>query len=413
MVKFSFLFSLILLSSPFAEDTKAFLNLGSGPAQLIVSPSEKIWILTEDKLASTENFDDDWSYHPNITQENYPNSSFSQLHFASSDTALLFGNIKGNSKKDSLHNFFLFSKNRGQTWMRKRIYSNIFNPTVHFGQKGSLWLVDHNGNFLYSKNYGSFWAKVSHKAINDLALSSVYMLDHRNGFVGSLDNKIFYTADNWKTYAQINTPIDQHTGLKSGVQSVAIEEFHMWGDVLIVKQNGIFHYTEINQVKWKRFPVPMSFIKVDPFTGRLYGISSDENFPYVFKSVDSFERLLDISLDSPVKAVYLKNGSLCVLDEENYLYKINDSEFYKNVLYTDDHGILTPVRTFSKEDFTVGAEGKHLYVQNPYNGIWTRENSFSFKLSKVEILNDSTLILIDQENNRRVYDLYRKEFLEN
>ena len=157
----------------------------------------------------------------------------------------------------------------------------------------------------------------------------------------------------------------------------------------------------------------MDFLKVDSSTGRLYGISSDENYPFVFKSVESFERLLDISLDSPVKAAYFKDGSLCALDEENHLYKISESEFYKNVLYTNDHGILTPVKTFSKEDFTVGAEGKHLYIQNPYNGIWTRENSFPFKLSKVEILNDSVLVLVDQENNRRVYDLYRKEFLEN
>ena len=229
MVKFSLLFSLILLSFSFAEDTKAFLNLESDKAQLLVAPSEKIWILTDKQLASAENFDDDWSYHPSISRDNYPNASFSQIHFTNRDTALIFGNIKGNSKKDSLHNFFLLSKDQGQTWMRKRIYSNIFNPTVHFGQKGSLWLVDHNGNFLYSKNNGSFWSKVSHKAINDLALSAVYMLDHRNGFVGSLDNKIFYTSDNWKTHAQINTPIDQHNGLKSGIKSVAIEEFHMWG----------------------------------------------------------------------------------------------------------------------------------------------------------------------------------------
>jgi hypothetical protein len=124
------------------------------------------------------------------------------------------------------------------------------------------------------------------------------MVDSLYGIAGGLSNGLAITYDNWNTSIQIKSPIDQKKFqiLKQSARD-RIDKIAIVDSLILINQNDYIFYSEVADIVWKKFNVPVSDFQVieekkqidlSSRNGKHFVIDSDLNLIKLYQIDDTF-----------------------------------------------------------------------------------------------------------------------------
>ena len=175
------------------------------------------------------------------------------------------------------YDFVLRTTNGGLSW-----------DTVFFGQgehwivgfcyhgDGRLWMVSsqssRQGTLFYSADSGQTFITLRGDFDTVVKMESVFMASAKKGIVGTRDNGLYGTDNNWKSFFRLPTPADQQVGK---TRPFEIECPRLWKNYILVTQNGkMFYSTAWRKTKWQPMPKTLRQYEVDSKAGRLWGVDN-------------------------------------------------------------------------------------------------------------------------------------------
>ena len=388
------------------KDRRAELNIWGRVNEISVSPDEKIWLTTAmGNTYYTDNIDSNW-HHGELMSEpdsrySYSNPSLGRISFFNKDTAIMTGYISVN-KEESKKNGYYLTKDAGSTWQLLDFGGNSWIYNVFVDKQGNAWMGGSSGEIYFSSDFGQHWEKLNSPYNSFSRMHSVFMLDSIIGISGALHNDIYTTSNNWKTYKKIETPYDQQK--YNTPSNDRIEKVLIWGNFIVVNQNGHIYYTETNDIDWKSFPIKICDFELDKDSQTLFAITDSLEI-ITFTSPTEFHLLTDKRLLSYPIDIKVVNGSLFVVTDDYDIYKINKNRLTYAIPYTTDKKIVEPKIVKQGKTIFWGISGRQIYLADDNTREWYRENALEFYIKDFKLLNDSVVILWDGVKNNYIYSL--------
>lgn len=420
------LFSLCL----FAQEKDRRAELGIGTREISISPDERIFIVTNrGKIYCAENI---YSSFKTINHlfysidsiddynSEYPN--LDRISFFNNDTAIITGSIQTSKKGYSNQNGYYFTTNSAidvkNLCFDKRGDEYIYD--VFSMSNGNAWMGGSEGNVYYTSNFGKSWKKLNSPFVVPVSLQSIYMININEGIAGGSYNRIYSTKDNWKHYSKIETPLDQKL-YKNHIRFLdnKIYKIIAWNNYYIVNQDGKTFYTEIDNIKWKRFTlnnIDIKHFEVDRTSNNLFVVNKEneviqfENFE-TYKII-SLQKILGRIDDMKVvnNTVYLvsSNYPLC---NKTKISKINSKECFQTYLFTEDKPIEIKNKIINGKNLQWTFNDNYIYVTEIGKQDWYREAQLNYYIKDLSLQNDSTAIVWNGKDNYLYSTSTKKDIL--
>lgn len=141
---------------------------------------------------------------------------------------------------------------------------------------GRLWIGSHsgrdNGVLAYSDDRGASFRVLLHQIDTNGGINTIHMSTADSGLVGNLSNRLAITADNWRTYRLLPTPMDQGLVKNRTYQSPYINRVRLWGNWMVVTQDEQTFFSSLQgETRWQE--IPINHFEVDSTTGLLWAVS--------------------------------------------------------------------------------------------------------------------------------------------
>lgn len=401
------------------KDRRAELDIKGNVREISVSPDEKIWLVTAlSNIYYTNNIDSNWHFGNPVVEskdlfdidlfELIERPNLNRISFFNKDTAIMTGYISANNE-ESKKNGYYFTKDAGKNWELKDFGGDAWIYTVYTDKQGNAWMGGLSKTIYYSNDFGQSWKilKVALK-ISD-RIYSIDMIDAQNGIIGSDDNEILITTNNWKTSKNIPTPFDQKQNINNQrIKSInpdkRISKIQIWNNYIVLKQDEEIFYSEINNIEWKSFPVKVFDFELDKNSKTLFVI--DDSLRILsFSSPNNYHLITNERLTSKPVDMKAVNGSLFVASFEYEIYKVNQNGLIRTIPYTTERKIEEPIIVKEGNKLIWGINGKQLYLADNPERDWYRENVLDFLVEDFRLLNDTVAILWDGRKNNYIYSL--------
>ena len=371
---------------------------------LSVSPDGKLWLVTA--LSHTYYSDgpvNEWHYGPTLYKTRDSLSSFNGPHldrisFFNRDTAIITGYIQSDTSEEySSKNGYFRTTDAGKSWQLRTFGDDQWIYDVFTTPEGKAWMGGSDGKILYSADFGKTWAKLNSPYNSLSRMARIYMQDERRGVAGALGNKLYTTSNNWKTYSRIPTPLDQkkyRIPNDEDYHDDRIDNLAVWGNRIVVAQQGHIFYTEQNTIEWKAFPQAISQFALDASDGKLYGIT-EGNTIIMFTAPDKWNAFTAGKLEAGVLNMKAVAGNVYVLDRADEVHKANDHFYAHSPLFTSDRPIPTLEIIRQGVNIRWGVTGNQIYLSSRDGDKWRRETSLPFDVTDFHLRDDSTALLWD------------------
>lgn len=331
---------------------------------LNVLPDGSIW-MTSDKSGCyyTKNYDSAWEY-VFTKKTNSDIGDFVNVLAFDSSRAILHGYLHNDTRK------IIYRTTNRTDWDTIIIdKTNMEFGWVYGGccnSKGEAWLGTTDNQLLYSSDYGASWEKTRLSDTKNISVYNIYMLSSKIGVASSYDNDIILTNDNFNSCTTVPSPKDQ--GL---TESPSIEKIMLFNDYIILKNFDNTFFTNKNNIRWElmRSHDCLDF-GIDREANELYFISSDWR---IYHSSPDLKKLKEIHTQLPTKPVDIQiiNGTIYILDEFFYLYKIKDETVRRHPL-TRAHKIRNFTGINISTEKWVAVSNNAIYESKDHGISWKR-----------------------------------------
>ncbi|MFN3195909.1 MAG: WD40/YVTN/BNR-like repeat-containing protein [Chlorobiota bacterium] len=392
------------------EDKRANLEVIGGVNELSVSPDGNIWLTTSmSRTYYTRGIDSLWykgdSFHDTLDIYSAGNPNLDRISFFNKDTAILTGYISA-KENDFRKNGYYLTADAGKTWVKSDFGGRQWIYDVYTNNNGQAWMGGSSGNIFYTSDFGKNWKKLKSPFNSSTRVNSIFMSDSLYGFAGALDNELYKTRDNWNTFENIMTPIDQFSEEADYISNDKIEKILIWNETIIVKQSGLVFYSDIDSINWRFFDKNIIDIALDNHLNTIFAITDSLEICR-FKNMKECIIISNRKLQSYPKDLKSVNNSLYVLTQNNMIFYINEHTFKEVIPYTLDYSIPEPDIIRVIDSYKYGASGRDLLRYS--NGRWSRELTTAFNINDFYFENKNNVILWDGYGNNYKYELEKKE----
>ncbi|HPX59702.1 MAG TPA: hypothetical protein PLL02_04645 [Bacteroidales bacterium] len=245
---------ILILTTPVfgqSKDRRAVLDIQGRVREISVSPNEKIWLVTAlGNIYYTNHIDSNWHFgNPSVESKALfdiyslkliEKQGLNRISFFNKDTAIMTGYISANNE-ESKKNGYYFTKDAGKNWELMDFGGDSWIYTVYTDKQGNAWMGGLSKKIYYSNDFGQSWKTRKLPLRKSERIYSIYMIDSKNGIVGSDNSEILITTNNWKRTKRISTPFDQIRGKyrKKGIR-YSVEEMakiQIWNHYIVVNQS--------------------------------------------------------------------------------------------------------------------------------------------------------------------------------
>lgn len=220
---------------------------------------------------------------------------------------------------------------------------------------GRLWIGSSQatspGHLFYSADSGRTFTVLRTAFDVNVKIEDIYMVSADSGFLGTYDNQLYSTSDNWSTFHRIPTPRDQQL-FDRGVKSV--EPLRPWKGYLIAIQGKKSFCTRIDTIAWRPTPLPLADFEVDTVTGRLWAVTDSGQLVLMYDM--EHWRMFDLTLNLPHSFCGMLGGRVYLLTTAGVVRVGEDGE-------ADTCGFYTHERTL-EEVFDSVARERGEYVSD-------------------------------------------------
>lgn len=277
-----------------------------------VSDAGRIWLVTRcGKVHTADNINSTWRTAMQPKEEYLSGPSLDRVAAFGDKVAVVAGFIsrKGptsNPKWDYelVYDFVLRTTDRGMTF-----------DTVFFG-KGKHWISGfcyHNdgrlwmgssqatspGALFFSADKGQTFITLGTDFDTVVSITAIEMCDSTSGMLGTHENQLYLTNDNWQTFRRLPTPKDQ-LGNKTYFSRPRIGCIRIWNNSAYVTQNDKMFCTSLASTpEWN--PVPMTQCEVDQEEAALWYITDSGRLERrtVYGELATF----DVTVDNLIRVV--------------------------------------------------------------------------------------------------------------
>ena len=178
------------------------------------------------------------------------------------DTIIIAGYLS-KEVHDSRKNIIYKTINGGVNWRQIVFSGDAWIYDSYYDINGNIWIGGSDNYIHYSDNFGETWTKLI-KPFNPVnRVLSIYMIDSKNGISGGLHNGLALTNDNWETSIQIQTPLDQGKfTITENSSRNRIDKVEILNKFVIINQNDHIYYSNIANINWKEFTIPVRTFEV-------------------------------------------------------------------------------------------------------------------------------------------------------
>ncbi|MFN6178007.1 MAG: hypothetical protein ACK46G_10760 [Flavobacteriales bacterium] len=295
---FTCLFLLMTVLPSAAQTTPATVVYGK-VRQVSVAHNGSIWLTTSTgNIYHTASVDSFWQKglqtNP-VSDYSGLSTSFDRILFFSSDTAVLFGNIRCGSDTYE-RNCIRRTADGGRSWFVVRFGKE--GAWVRHGQLlagGVGYISASNGRIYRTSDHGDTWVtlpnifgKEREAYYRAPDLWSFHFADTSTAIATNRSNHLAITINGFASAQRIATPLDQ--GLfqrvykpyylngkgRKYVDNWNIDKVRIFGDHLLVLQNGRMYHTRRDVIAWKAGSADVLDFEVDDASGRLFAITADQ-----------------------------------------------------------------------------------------------------------------------------------------
>lgn len=400
------------------RDYRAILNIHGRINEISVAPDERIWLTTTaGETYFTNSIDSNWHYGKPLSSWHYgqpvppPRYNWSdipweklphlnRISFFNADTAIMTGSISSHSDKDWIKSGYYRTTDGGLAWELRDYGGDGWIYAAITSNYGHAWLGTADKTIYYSTDFGEHFKALKIPLKKSDMIYGLYMADSFRGIIGSDENEILITENNWRTARSIPTPLDQKKLVYSKRSPrPEVSKVLIWGPYLIVKQRWkVFYALSTNKIDWQPFPVQIYDFALDKNTNLLWAV---DNSHRVLTFTSPTEYVLATNEHIPAYPIDIKavNSSLYMILSDNRICRANHNGLTCHLPYTTDHAIEQPKLVKSGKTMIWGTMNKQLYIADKRSQQWFREAELDFKTEDIRLLSDSVAILWDGSQN--------------
>ena len=389
-----------VLPSVEARDYRAVLDPSGRIDEISVSPRGNLFLSNcFGEVYYTSNIDSNW----HMMEVAGGLANLERISFFNADTAILTGYIQ--SEKHEKSGYFL-TYDGGRTWKKGDLGESGWFYEVSIDDDGHAWLGTSKKTLLYSDDFGKSFKKIEVPFKKSDRIYALHMADTQRGMVGSNDNEILITENNWQSAQNVPTPFDQKKVVnRTHYSALEISKVVLWGDYLLVKQGGRSFYTKQDEIEWQPFPVQLMNFELATDHHHLLGYDDSLRL-WAFTSPMQFQLLTEERLPNYPINIKVMNGSLYLFLHDYRVCRADRDGLVCRTLYTIDHPIEEPEMVKSGKTLLWGivdniykGAGNHLYLAEKKDGRWFREAVLDFTPIEIRLLDDETAVLWDGLQN--------------
>ena len=402
------------------RDYRAPLIIFGRINEISVAPDEQIWLTTAaGEIYYTNSIDSNWHYGSPLTSWHYgqpvpsPRRNWSdipwedmpyidRISFFNADTAIMTGSIPSSEGPQKLKSGYYRTTDGGHTWKLRDIGGDGWIYAAITSGYGFAWLGTADKTIYYSTDFGEHFKALKIPLKNSDRIYGLYMADAFHGIIGSDENEILITENNWRTARSIPTPLDQKKVVASELDNrPRINKVLMWGSYLIAEQCGkAFYTTTGKKVNWQAFPVRIYDFTLDKNTNLLWAVD-DSLRVLTFTSPTEYVTPTDKRIPTYPIDIKAVNNSLYMILSNKRVCRANHKGLICHFPYTSDQAIEDPCLMESGDHLIWGVEEKQLYIADKKERRWYREAELDFPTCGIKLLSDSVAILWDGLRNHR------------
>jgi len=326
------------LNFPAVEPKKFKLVLVGKDHKLDISPDGSIWIVIPSGIVfSTASVEKQWHAYSILQNEDSKKwllSTYKRISHFNDQTAIISGSIYANGK-----NVVKRTDDSGKTWHDITYGGDAWIYDVFCGGIGEAWMGGSSGEIYFTADDGAHWQKMNSPFDSHTRLHAIFMIDKYSGIAGALHNSLYMTSDNWQTFTRIPTPFDQKLtdGSQFNYLDGRINQVVWWNDYYLVDQDGFICFTKRDRINWKIFSLKLLSFAVDPTTSRCFAVTEGLKVVELFSSGEDIQvaQLGTFALKSKPITRRARDSFFYVLDEDVYIYRINEKEFLRKPIMVE------------------------------------------------------------------------------
>ncbi|MEJ2218737.1 MAG: hypothetical protein P8099_19290, partial [Gemmatimonadota bacterium] len=259
------------------------LGMDVRPQEVSISPDGRLWLAAEGNIAVGDSvrgtwrhtlyppFRDDWA---SARAADFMRPDLSSVSFFTPDTAIAtgFGFVAGEYSNTAPYSL-LRTVNGGESWDSvsydmRQVVGGVFTLP-----DGNAWIGGiHDGVLVHSSDFGATWDSVNPPFAS--RISSIYMVDTKDGVVGGLWNRLATTRDGGATWTQVPTPFDQ--GFRAAADSTRermLEAVALVGNRIVVAQGERVYERRRDGTEWSPLPGVARLFAYDRKRDRMYAVN--------------------------------------------------------------------------------------------------------------------------------------------
>jgi len=400
---FIYLWAFLYTLPAFAQVKDRRANLPGGGTEISVSPDGKIWLVDRDgNTYYTEHIDSLWhlgkSWHVASSGINSESPGLDRISFFNKDTAIITGYIATN-KENIVKDGYYLTMDGAKTWKLLNFGGDCWIYNTFVDKKGNAWMGGSSGEIFFSSNYGQHWQKLNSPFDQSSRMNSIFMLNSSVGIAGALENDIYMTGDNWKTYKRIATPLDQKKYPREGSNyEERINKIILWNNYIVVQERGRNFYTKSDIIEWTSFPQKIYNFELDRESNKLF-VVTDSLQVLTCSSPKRCQLLTDKQLPGSPLSMKVVDRSLYVQTDARDICKVDKTGIKVGTLYTTDIKIAEPEIVKQGKKLTWGADWHRLYLAEDTIHDWYREKIVNFPIYDLVLQSDSIARLWSGKDN--------------
>lgn len=308
--------------------------------------------------------DKEWARsYPDKTQK-IAGRTLDNACFFNKDTGFLSGFLSG---ENSSYDFVYHTTDGGKNWnIIKFGQSGWVDDAINL-DNGEAWLSVAGSGLAYTNDFGMHWNKINIPSTKDRYHKIFFNKSHQ-GIMGSLWNKLIYTTDNGKNWSSLPTPLDQKKYNKTNKGSrPELDKVAIYGQQLLVMQEGILFYSRIDSIDWKELPAYREFF-TDVENSSLFFKLRKSGYAF---SNNSFQPLKQFDIPESVLDADCMNGSLYLLSHKKLFELSPNQELQQFAFNTNTTSPPQPALFAYTLKGGLGYHKNKLYLQEKYDGPWT------------------------------------------
>lgn len=209
----------------------------------------------------------------------------------------------------------------------------------HYTADGHLWMGSaqsgNPGHLFYSADSGRTFTTLRTGFDAEVKIEDIHMVSLTTGVLGTYNNQIYLTTDNWRTFRRLPTPLDQ--GLRQG-RGEYVTLLRLWHGMLLVRQADGSYVTPVDSIRWQPTPLPLVDFEVDTVGGALWAVTDSGQLLLMHDM--EHHRVMADGIGAPLEGICgTLGGGVYLLTAKGVVRMAPDGRADTSAFYTDERTI--------------------------------------------------------------------------